>query len=171
MQTGEKSRLLKKQKPVSHLACAQPLEASDSYLDEPGWGQIYSSLRPDVKTIIDPYNNEELVAFPAIKPDVAIIHAIKADKEGNAVIGKNKGVDEELILAADKVIITTEEIVEKLDQADVVPQFVDAVIHTPQGALPTSCHPLYQIDGDALLTYVEQVNDPPSFEKYLAEIL
>lgn len=128
-------------------------------------------LRPDVKTIIDPYNNEELVAFPAIKPDVAIIHAIKADKEGNAVIGKNKGVDEELILAADKVIITTEEIVEKLDQADVVPQFVDAVIHTPQGALPTSCHPLYQIDGDALLTYVEQVNDPPSFEKYLAEIL
>jgi glutaconate CoA-transferase subunit A len=128
-------------------------------------------LRPDVRTIIDPYTKEELVAFPAIKPDVAVIHAIKADKEGNAVIGKNKGVDEELILAADKVIITTEEIVEKLDQADVVPQFVDAVVHAPQGALPTSCHPIYQVDGDVMLYYVEQVSDPASFQKFLTETL
>jgi len=128
-------------------------------------------LRPDVKTIIDPYNKEELAAFPAIKPDIVVIHAIRADKEGNAVIGKNKGVDEELILASEKVIITTEEIVEKLDRADVVPQFVDAVIHAPQGALPTSCHPIYQIDGNALLKYVEEVSDPPSFDKYLSGIL
>jgi glutaconate CoA-transferase subunit A len=128
-------------------------------------------LRPDVKTIIDPYNNERLVAFPAIKPDVAVIHAIQADREGNALIGNNKGVDEELTLAADKVIITAEEIVEQLDQADIVTQFVDAVIHAPQGALPTSCHPLYQLDGDALLKYVEQVNDPSSFEIYLTEQL
>lgn len=142
------------------------------FLPARAWlGTDLLSLRPDVKTIIDPYNNEQLVAFPAIKPDVAVIHAIQADREGNALIGNNKGVDEELTLAADKVIITAEEIVEQLDQADIVTQFVDAVIHAPQGALPTSCHPLYQLDGDALLKYVEQVNDPPSFEIYLTEQL
>jgi glutaconate CoA-transferase subunit A len=142
------------------------------FLPARAWlGTDLLELRPDVRTIIDPYTKEELVAFPAIKPDVAVIHAIKADKEGNAVIGKNKGVDEELILAADKVIITTEEIVEKLDQADVVPQFVDAVVHAPQGALPTSCHPIYQVDGDVMLNYVEQVSDPASFQKFLTETL
>ena len=128
-------------------------------------------LRPDVKTIQDPYTNEELVAFPAIKPDVAVIHAIKADREGNAVIGNNKAVDEELVLASQRVIITAEEIVDQLEQADLVTQFVDAVIHCPGGALPTSCHPLYQVDGEALLHYVEKVNDPQSFQAYIAENL
>ena len=142
------------------------------FLPARAWlGTDLLKLRPDVKTITDPYTGEELVAFPAVKPDVAVIHAIKADREGNAIIGTNKGVDEELTLAADKVIVTAEEIVDQLDQADLVMQFVDGVIHAPQGALPTSCHPLYQIDGDALLSYVEQVNDPPSFEKYIAKNL
>jgi glutaconate CoA-transferase subunit A len=128
-------------------------------------------LRPDVKTIEDPYTSEKLVAFPAIKPDLAVIHAIKADVEGNALIGDNKAIDEELTLAAEKVIVTAEEIVDKLDQADLVTQFVDGVIYAPQGAQPTSCHPLYRIDGDALLDYVERVNDPLTFEKYLADII
>ena len=142
------------------------------FLPARAWlGTDLLSLRPDVKTITDPYTGEELVAFPAIKPDIAVIHAIKADREGNAIIGTNKGVDEELTLAADKVIVTAEEIVDQLDQADLVMQFVDGVIHAPLGALPTSCHPLYQVDGDALLSYVEQVNDPPSFRKYLAKSL
>lgn len=146
--------------------------AGIGFLPARAWlGTDLLHLRPDVRTITDPYTNEELVAFPAIKPDVAVIHAIKADQEGTAIIGTNKGVDEELILAADKVIITTEEMVEQLDRADVVTQFVDAVVHAPRGALPTSCHPLYQIDGDALLTYVEQVNDPTSFETYLPQFL
>jgi len=146
--------------------------AGIGFLPARAWiGTDLLRLRPDVRTITDPYTNEELVAFPAIKPDVAVIHALKADPEGNAIIGKNKGVDEELILAAEKVIITAEEIVGRLDRADVVPQFVDAVVHAPQGALPTSCHPLYQIDGDALLNYVEQVSDPASFETFLPEFL
>jgi hypothetical protein len=69
------------------------------------------------------------------------------------------------------VILTAEEIVPKLDQADLITQFVDAVVPAPQGALPTSCHPLYQIDGEAMLAYVEQVNDPDSFAAYLPELL
>lgn len=146
--------------------------AGIGFLPARAWlGTDLLQLRPDVRTVRDPYNDEELVAFPAIKPDVAVIHAIQADWEGNAVIGKNMGVDEELVLAADKVIVTAEEIVEQLDQADLVTQFVDAVVPAPRGALPTSCHPLYQVDGEALLSYVERVTDPNSYESYLPSIL
>jgi acyl CoA:acetate/3-ketoacid CoA transferase alpha subunit len=55
-------------------------------------------LRPDVCTVTDPYSGEQLMAFPAICPDVAVIHALRADEQGNAQIGDNKGVDEELLL-------------------------------------------------------------------------
>jgi acyl CoA:acetate/3-ketoacid CoA transferase alpha subunit len=134
-------------------------------------GTDLPKLRPDVRTITDPYTDEKLIAFPAIKPDVSVIHAIESDKEGNAIIGNNKGVDEELILAADKVILTTEEVVHSLDKVDVITPFVDTIIPVKKGAWPTSCHPLYQIDGEALLEYVEQVSDPPSFSAYLPKFL
>jgi len=133
-----------------------------------GWlGTDLPKLRPDVRTVVDPYTGEELIAFPAIKPDVAVIHALRADKEGNAQIGKNKGVDEELALTADTVIITAEEIVSELEQADLIAPLVDAVVHTPGGAAPTSCHPLYALDGEAILTYTEQVSDPASWNAYV----
>lgn len=128
-------------------------------------------LRPDVRTITDPYNGEELVAFPAIQADVAVIHALKADPEGNAQIGKNKGVDVELSLTAKTVIITAEEIVPELDRADVVAPLVYAVVHAPQGAAPTSCHPLYPLDGETILTYTEQVSNPESFQAYLGALI
>lgn len=125
-------------------------------------------LRPDVRTVVDPYSGEELTAFPAIYPDVAVIHALQADPEGNALIGDNKGVDEELSLAAGTVIVTAEEIVPELSTANLVAPCVDAVVHAPHGAAPTSCHPRYPLDGNALLEYTEKVSDPPSFHRYLS---
>lgn len=146
--------------------------AGIGFLPARAWiGTDLPKLRPDVRTIVDPYTDETLIAFPAIKPDVAVIHAIKADREGNAIIGANKGVDEELSLAAEKVFITTEELVPQLERADLIAPFINAVVHTPEGALPTSCHPLYEIDGETLLAYVEQVSDPDSFEKHLPVLL
>jgi glutaconate CoA-transferase subunit A len=127
-------------------------------------------LRPDVRLVTDPYSGEELVAFPAIKPDVAVIHALRSDPEGNALIGGNMGIDQELSIAADRVILTAEEIVPELDHADLVAPFTCAVVHAPRGASPTSCHPLYPVDGEALLDYVEKVADPESFKSYLAEL-
>ena len=124
-------------------------------------------LRPDVKTVVDPYNGEELIAFPAIRPDIAVIHALKADPDGNALIGDNKGVDGELSLTAGKVIITADEIVPELEKADLVAPFVDAVVLAKGGALPTSCHPFYPFDGEAFLNYTEQVGDPDSFSRFL----
>lgn len=125
-------------------------------------------LRPDVRTITDPYSGETLVAFPAIRPDISVIHGLKADPEGNVLIGDNKGVDEELAVASEYVIVTAEEIVPELEKADIVAPFVDAVVHAAQGARPTSCHPLYPLDGNTILGYSEQVSDPASFERYLA---
>jgi glutaconate CoA-transferase subunit A len=130
-------------------------------------GTDLPDLRPDVKTILDPYSGEQLVAFPAIHPDVAVIHALRADPDGNAVIGNNKGVDEELSITAKTVIVTCEEIVPELDHVDLVAHFVDAVVRCPQGASPTSCHPLYPVDGDALLDYSGRVSDPASFAVFL----
>jgi hypothetical protein len=57
-----------------------------------------------------------------------------------------------------------------LNKADLVAPFVHAVVEAPGGAFPTSCHPLYPVDGKELLTYTEQVSDPISFAEYLAKI-
>ncbi len=121
--------------------------------------------------MVDPYTGEVLMAFPAIHPNVAVIHALRADPEGNAQIGENKAVDEELALASDVVIVTAEEIVPELTKADLVAPLVHAVVHAPRGAAPTSCHPLYPMDGEAILTYTEQVNDQQSYWKYLERVL
>ncbi|HLE16582.1 MAG TPA: CoA-transferase [Anaerolineales bacterium] len=125
-------------------------------------------LRPDVQTVTDPYSGEKLMAFPPIVPEVVVIHALKADPEGNAQIGAHKGIDEDLVLAAEYVIVTAEEIVPRLDRADLVAPFVHAVVHAEFGAKPTSCHPLYPIDGEALLSYTESVSDPRAFESFMA---
>jgi len=137
-----------------------------------GWlGTDLPKLRPDVKTVIDPYSGEELMAFPAIKPDIAVIHALYADHYGNAIIGKNKGVDEELAITADKVIITCEEILPELNEADIPSPYVDAVVSAPAGAKPTSCHPRYQLDGEAILAYVEQVSNPETWKLYVEDFI
>src|SRR4030043_1007691 len=126
--------------------------ASVGFMPGLGWlGTDLPRLRPDVRTVIDPYSGEELMAFPAIQPEVAVIHALTADYDGNALIGDNKGVDIELCLASKTVILTAEELVPELAKADPVAPCVHAVVHAPKGALPTSCHPLYPLDAGAIL--------------------
>ncbi|HSQ17845.1 MAG TPA: CoA-transferase [Anaerolineales bacterium] len=142
--------------------------ASVGFMPGRGWiGTDLLSLRPDVRTVVDPYSGEELVAFPAIHPDVSIIHALRADPEGNAQIGDNKCVDEELAVASDLVIVTADEIVPELSKAELVAPFVDVVVPAPLGAAPTSCHPLYPLDAQAVLEYAEKVSDPESLARFL----
>lgn len=124
-------------------------------------------LRPDVQTIRDPYTGETLMAFPAIRPDVAVIHTLETDPEGNATIGGNKGVDEELLMASELVLLTTENIVPEMKHVDLIGPTIRAISHTPNGALPTSCHPLYPLDGLSLLSYSEQVSNPETFSTYI----
>ena len=146
--------------------------AGISFMPGRGWiGTDLPKLRPDVRKIIDPYNGEELMAFPAIHPDVAVIHALQADYDGNAVIGGNKGIDEELSLTSKRVIITAEEIVPELTKADIVAPLVSAVVLAPGGASPTSCHPIYSLDGLGIMAYTEQVTSPKSWQIYIEKLL
>lgn len=130
--------------------------AGIGFMPSPAWiGTDMFRLRPEVRTVIDPYSGEELTAFPAIECDVAVIHALQADPEGNASIGRHWGLDSELSLMAGEVIVTAERIVERLDSAEIIAPSVDAVVEAPGGAWPTSCHPLYPLDGARLLEYLD----------------
>ncbi|HET7011411.1 MAG TPA: CoA-transferase [Anaerolineales bacterium] len=127
------------------------------FLPSPAWtGTDMFRLRPDVRTVVDPYSGEVLTAFPALSADVAVLHALESDPAGNAVLGAHLGLDRELALVAEKVIVTAERIVPRLERADVIAPVVDAVVEAPGGAWPTSCHPVYPLDGLALLEYTER---------------
>jgi glutaconate CoA-transferase subunit A len=140
----------------------------------PGRGWIGTDLlriRPDVKLVSDPYSARQHVAFPAIKPDVAVIHAVLATRDGDAVLRGNLAVDCQLAMAADRVIITAERVVEKLDEPlDVIGVAVDAVVEVPRGAVPTSCWPDYPLDSAEILHYVEACTSG-EFEAYLSAFL
>jgi glutaconate CoA-transferase subunit A len=148
-----------------------------------GWlGTDLLKVRPDVRVITDPYTGEDVVAFPAITCDVAVIHALQADRAGNAALGGNLAVDVQLSLVAERVIVTAEEVVERLgpfdpaqgrpfdcaqgrNRVDLSGIPVTAVVHAPRGAWPTSCYPLYPVGGEELLRYAESC--PGGFEEYL----
>ncbi len=128
------------------------------FMPSTAWiGTDLPKLRPDVKTVIDPYTGETLTAFPALECDVAVIHALEADPDGNASIGGNWGVDRELAMIAGTVIVTAEKIVPRLERAEILGPAVTAVVEATGGAWPTSCHPVYPMDGLAVLRYTETV--------------
>lgn len=146
--------------------------ANVSFMPGLAWlGTDLPRLRPDVQIIEDPYNpGQQLVAFPAIGWDVAVIHALKADRSGNALLNGNIAVDIELSLGARDVIVTAEEIVEEFDQrVDVSAATVTAVAHAPHGAWPTSCYPLYPLAGGEILRYIEVCN-AGEFDAYAAAL-
>jgi glutaconate CoA-transferase subunit A len=138
------------------------------------FGSDYLKQRPEFyKTINCPFTGEEMVAVPAIKPDVAIIHAQRADPAGNIQIEGTGGSDLELAKAAEKVIVTVEEVVptEVLRENPYktkIPRFyVDMVIEQPFGAHPTSSIPSYVGDPWHMLTYMEMAASPDTFKQYL----
>ncbi len=131
--------------------------AGVGFMPSTAWiGTDLFKLRPDVKMITDPYSGEELAAFPALSCDVAVIHALVADRRGNARLNKNLGIDPELAVIAPQVIVTAEEVVDSLEEDVTIPGLmVTAVVHAPRGAWPTSCHPHYPVAGGEILRYVE----------------
>ncbi len=146
--------------------------AGVGFMPGPGWiGTDMFKVRPDVKVIDDPYTGKPVAAFPAIKCDVAVIHAPIADRFGNTRLGGNLAVDSDLSMIADRVIITAEELVDQLDAPmDITGLSVTAVVHVPRGAWPTSCYPNYSLDGEEILRYSEACA-AEKFDAYLAELL
>jgi glutaconate CoA-transferase subunit A len=102
------------------------------------------NVNPQYKHVIDPYSGKSVVVVPPLKPDVAIVHVQRADVEGNAHIWGIIGEQKEAAFAAERVILTAEEIVdEAIIRSDpnrtLIPGFiVDAVCHVPY-----CCHPSY----------------------------
>ncbi|MBN1680465.1 MAG: CoA transferase subunit A [Anaerolineae bacterium] len=142
--------------------------AGVGFMPSTAWlGTDLLTLRPDVKTITDPYSGDELVAFPALTCDVAVIHALVADKRGNARLNKNLGIDPELAIIAPQVIVTAEHVVDRLtDDVQIHGTLVTAVAHAPRGAWPTSCYPHYPVGGGELLRYIEACANG-AFDDYL----
>lgn len=137
--------------------------AGSGFLPSRAWlGTDLPALRPDVKTVRDPYTGEELQAFPAISCDVAVIHGLAGDRQGNVLINNNLGIDLELVYLADTVIATVERVVDELSRtADgvIIPYpGCDMLVVAPMGAAPTSCYPLYPLDGEAILSYADACN-------------
>lgn len=144
--------------------------AGVGFMPSRAWqGTDLLALRPDVRTVRDPYSGDELVAFPAIDCDVAVLHALAADRWGNVRLNKNLGIDLELAVVAKTVIVTAEMVVEQLDEADLPGALVDYVVEVPRGAWPTSCYPHYAIDGDEILRYIDACA-AGAFDTYLAAL-
>lgn len=145
------------------------------FMPSQAWiGTDLPTLRPDVKTVIDPYSGEELMAFPAIGCDVAVLHGLEGDRFGNVRINNNTGVDTELIYLARTVIITVERVVERversLDSMLIPYPGADYIVHAPRGAWPTSCYPDYPVAGGEFMRYVDACN-AGEFGSYLKGFL
>ena len=125
------------------------------------------------KEIECPFTGQKYVAYPALYPDVSIIHVHRCDVFGNCQI---KGIlisDPDLALASKRVIITTEEIIpteeiRRRPEATVIPYFaVDAVCEVPYGSYPGNMANLYFSDEDHIQEWLKVERDPEEFKAFL----
>lgn len=100
-----------------------------------------------VQFIDCPFTGEKLAAVKAIRPDVTVIHAQKADRKGNVLLWGIVGAQKEAVMAAERAIVTVEEIVDKLDappNAVILPTWIlSAVSEVKHGAFPSYTHGYY----------------------------
>jgi len=108
--------------------------------------KVTSTITP----ITCPFTGEELVAVPALNPDVTVIHAQQADRRGNVAIWGISGIQKEAALSAKRVIVTVEEIVEDFEPRPfqiVLPAVaVNAVAVEPGGSHPSYADGYYDRD-------------------------
>src|SRR5262245_54112543 len=108
-------------------------------------------VNPNIRRITCPFTGEELAAVPALRPDVAVIHALKADRAGNVLLEGIVGIQKQVVLAAKRSLVTVEEIVEDFGPRSVntviLPSWtVTATACVPGGAHPSYAHGYYKRD-------------------------
>jgi glutaconate CoA-transferase subunit A len=106
-------------------------------------------VNPSIRSIACPYTGEMLATVPAIRPDVSIIHALRADREGNVLLEGIVGVQKEAVLAAKRAVVTVEEVVDDFGprnrNAVILPAWtVTAIAVVPGGAFPSYAHGYYR---------------------------
>jgi glutaconate CoA-transferase subunit A len=137
----------------SHAAMANAYEAGAARLPFAVFrgykGVDLPKVNSAIRSVTCPYTGEELATVPAIRPDVAIIHALRADRAGNVMLEGILGVQKEAVLAANRAIVTVEDIVEdfgpRSPNAVILPAWtIAAVCHVPGGAYPSYAHGYYK---------------------------
>ena len=108
-------------------------------------------VNPNIKRIACPFTGEELAAVPALRPDAAIVHALRADRAGNVLIEGIVGIQKQVVLAARRALVTVEEIVDdfgpRSPNAVILPSWtVTAIACVPGGAHPSYAHGYYKRD-------------------------
>ncbi len=130
-----------------------------------------------IKSVKCPFTGETLAAVPALNPDVTIIHAQRADKNGSAQVWGLMGVQKEAAFASKEVIVVVEELVdEKVIRSDpnrtLIPgSIVSAVVVEPYGAHPSFAQGYYDRDNAFYLSWDKIAKDPKDLDAYLDEFV
>ena len=131
--------------------------------------------RADWQVIVDPFdkNDGPIVLLPAIQPDIALIHAPLADRDGNVWIGKRRELMT-MAHAAKTTFVTVEEIQDDnllendLTAAGTLPDmYVGAIAEAEKGCWPLGLAGRYPADTAAIMDYVEQASSQVGFEEWL----
>ena len=136
-------------------------------------GSDLPRVNPQIKKVACPFTGEELAAVPALNPDTAIIHAQRADENGNAQIWGLIGVQKEAAFASRNTIVVAEDIVdESVIRSDpnrtLIPGLVvDAVVHEPFGCHPSYTQGYYDRDNDFYIRWRDISKDLAQFNSYL----
>lgn len=162
----------------SHAAMANAYEAGAAGLPLAVFrgykGAGLAAVNPNIRTIIDPFTGEELAAVPALRPDVSIIHAQKANRAGDVLIEGIIGVQKEAVLAARRAVVTVEEVVQDFagvhPNACILPHWtIAAIAVVPGGAHPSYAHGYYRRDNRSYLDWDKIAADREGFRRWMEE--
>ena len=165
----------------SHFGMVSRLSAGAANL--PFWplknyeGTDIPKVNPLIKSVECPYTGETLATVPALRPDVTIVHAQRADAGGNTQVWGLMGVQKEAAFASKRVIVVVEELVEEsVIRSDpnrtLIPGLqADAVVVEPWGAHPSYAQGYYDRDNDFYVAWDKIARDEASFKKYLDEFV
>jgi glutaconate CoA-transferase subunit A len=141
-----------------------------------GLGSDVLTNNQHIRTVTSPYDDaEELVAVPALKLDVALVHLNRADMHGNAVyLGPDPYFDDLFCMAADRAYVSTEQVVDTAGLTVDAPvqrlllsrMMVAGVVETPNGAHFTTCTPDYERDETFMRHYAKSAGDPETWQAF-----
>ena len=132
---------------------------------------------PRIKAVACPYTGEALATVPALNPDVTIVHAQRADAQGNTQIWGLLGVQKEAAFASRRVIVVVEELVEESvvrgdpNRTLIPAMIVDAVVVEPWGAHPSYAQGYYDRDNDFYVGWEAISREPAKLASYLDEFV
>jgi len=137
-------------------------------------GTSLPEVNDRIRSVTCPFTGEELAAVPALRPDVGIVHAQRADRAGNVLFEGIVGVQKQVVLASTTSIVTVEEVVDDLDapgmNAVVVPGWaVDVVVEAPGGAAPSYTHGYYDRDNAFYIAWDQIAADRERFTAWMDE--